>query len=146
VVDSSSSGAHAIAVVLTVVGAAGLLPVAGVTALIVGGEIFGAILICPLAAAFETVKSQQASEYGNCLGDIATFFAVGYKEPWVWIPALAGVAMLTGGIVGIAATPPTSVRPSPANTGALGPLRPPPLLEGLRFPQTITYPIVETRF
>jgi hypothetical protein len=145
-VEPTSSAARAIAVVLTVVGGAGLLPIIGVTAIIAGGEIFGAILICPLVAAFETVKSQQASEYGNCLGAIATFFAPAYKEPWVFVPALAGVAALTGGIVGLATTPQTSVRQSTTGPAASLLFPPPAALGAVRLPQPILCPVVEARF
>ena len=145
-VEPTSSAARAIAVVLTVAGGAGLLPIIGVTAIIAGGEIFGAILICPLAAAFETVKSQQASEYANCLGAIATFFAPAYKESWVFVPALAGVAALTGGIVGLATTPQTSVRQSTTSPAAALLSPPPSTLGAARLPQPIFYPVVELRF
>src|SRR3984957_812685 len=68
-VEPSSSGGHAMAIVVTVIGSAGLLPGLGVTAVIVGGEIIGVILICPIAIAFVS-QNQQNSEYGNCLGTI----------------------------------------------------------------------------
>lgn len=145
-VEPTSSGARAGAVVLTVVGSIGLLPIVGVTSLIAAGEIIGAIFICPLAAAFETVKSQQGAEYGNCLGDIATLFAPGYTEAWVWVPALAGAAMLTGGIVGLVATPHTSVRRSMASPAALLPLRQPLAFDAIRLPQPVSLPMVDLHF
>ncbi len=146
-VEPTSSGARTGAVVLTVLGGIGLVPIVGVTSLIVAGEIIGAIFICPLAAAFETVKSQQGVEYGNCLGSIATLFAPGYTEPLVWIPALAGAAMLTGGIVGLANTPHTRVHPSMTSPpAALLPLRSPLAFEAMRLPQPMSYPIVEVGF
>ena len=108
-VEPTSSGARAGAVVITILGFAGLAPAVGVSTLIVGGELLGLILICPLAAAFETDKSKQSSEYGTCLGDIATYFSPAYLQPWVWVPGFAGAALLTGGVVWLTQTGATSV-------------------------------------
>jgi hypothetical protein len=144
-IDPTSSGARAGAVILTVVGSVGLLPIAGVSVLLAGGELFGAIFICPLAAAFETVKSQQGAEYGDCLGAVASFFAPAYAEPWVWVPAVAGAAMLTGGIVGLANTPHTGVHASSASSAAFRPVRP-LTFEAIRLPQPISYPLIDVRF
>jgi hypothetical protein len=147
-VEPASSGGHTLSVVLVVVGSIALLPVAGVTALIVVGEVAGAILICPLAAAFETVKSQQGAEYGDCMTGIAGFFAVGYAQPWVWGPGIAGAAMLTGGIVGLASSGRTTVRGSPTPSAATVPWIAPSLGSGLalRTPQPMLYPLVGFRF
>ena len=123
-VAPSSSGGHAMAIVLTVVGGLGLVPAAGITVIIVGGEILGAILLCPIATAFVS-KDQQNAEYGNCLGSIATFFGQGYAQPYVWGPAIAGAALLTAGIVWLVKTPHTGVTQT-ANAATLLP-RPTPL-------------------
>ncbi|HEY8089662.1 MAG TPA: hypothetical protein VIF09_17500, partial [Polyangiaceae bacterium] len=117
-VEPSSSGGRAGAVVVTVVGAVALVPVAGVTAVLVGGELLGAILGCPLYAAFETDKSLQNAAYTKCLGDIGTFFGQGYAQPYVWIPAVAGVVLLTTGIVWLAKTPHSGVTQA-VSTGAI---------------------------
>jgi hypothetical protein len=143
-VDPTSSGARTGAVVLTVVGSVGLLPIAGVSALIVVGEIAGVILICPIAAAFESVQSAQGKEYGDCLGDIGTLFAPGYAQPWVWVPALAGGALLTGGIIGLASTPRTGVlQAAPAQPVAFAM---PPTIDALRLPRPVVYPALVIRF
>ncbi len=147
-VDPVSSSGHTLSVVLIVVGSLALLPVAGVTAAIVVGEVAGAILICPLAAAFETVKSQQGAVYGDCLKDIASFFAVGYAQPWVWGPGIAGAAMLTGGIVGLASSGRTTVRASPSPLAAFVPWITPSIGSdvALRTPKPVLYPVVGFRF
>jgi hypothetical protein len=144
-VDPTSSSARAIAVVVTVLGSIGLLPIAGVTAFIVAGEILGAIIICPFAAAFETVKSQQGAEYGDCLSGVAGFFSPAYAQPIVWVPAIAGGALLTGGIVGLVGTPRTGVRSTPpAPPVSSAPL--PPTLEALRLPRPAAFPVLAVRF
>ena len=147
-VEPTSSAGRAGAVVITVVGAAGLGPGAVVTSLIVGGEVIGAILICPFVAAFETVKSQQGPMYGNCLGDIATYLAAGYVQPWVWIPALGGVVLLTGGIVWLTKTPATAVTQSVGAPAAavVRPLAPELALAGARLPAPLVFPVIDGHF
>jgi hypothetical protein len=119
-VTPSSSGGHAAAVVVTVIGAIGLTPAVGVTAVIVGGEIIGAILICPFATAF-VPKDQQNAAYTNCLGDIATFFGQGYGQPYVWGPAIAGGVLLTAGIVMLVKTPRTGVKQTAGSAALFAP-------------------------
>jgi hypothetical protein len=148
-VDPSSSGGHAMAIVVTVLGSAGLVPGAGVTALIVGGEIAGFILICPLAVAF-VPKDQQNSEFGNCLGGIATFFGQAYASPWVWAPALASVVLLPTGIVWLVKTPPTAVQATAARAAMqpLPPLLPPPPThyDALALPAPTIVPVIDVPF
>jgi|HubBroStandDraft_1064217.scaffolds.fasta_scaffold133323_2 hypothetical protein len=142
-----SSGGRAGGVVLTVVGVVGLAPIAGVTALIAVGEIAGAILICPIASAFETVKSQQGAEYGSCLGGIGAFFAQGYVQPWVWIPAIAGGALTAGGVVWLATTRSGTAVTQTTASAAMPPAFQSPLaFEAVRFPRAVTYPLVEVHF
>jgi hypothetical protein len=105
----------------------------------------GVIFICPFVAAFAS-KPQQSSAYGSCLGDIAAYFAPGYTKPWVWIPAVAGVASLAGGIALLSTNGHSTVSqsastavafPVPSATGAF---------EAVRLPQAITYPVIDLRF
>ena len=137
-VDPSSSGGRTGAVVVTVVGGVALVPVVGVTALVVGGEIVGAILGCPLVAAFASNKDQQSSMYTQCLADIGNFFGRGYAQPYVWIPGIAGVVLLTTGIVWLARTPHTGVTQAASSAAmALPPVMwtdLPPRIEAIRLP------------
>ncbi|HLK39571.1 MAG TPA: hypothetical protein VKU41_22600 [Polyangiaceae bacterium] len=144
-VEPTSSGARTGAVVLTVVGGIALLPVAGVSALIAVGEVLGVILICPLAAAFETDKSKQSSEYGDCLGGIASTLAPAYTQPFVWIPGVAGAGVLTGGLVLLASTPRTQVRRAAATPQSLF-HEPRSTLAGVRLPEPVVYPLVRMTF
>jgi hypothetical protein len=149
-IEPTSSGARAGAVVVTVLGAIALVPIAAVTSLIVAGEALGVIFICPLAAAFETVKSQQGAEYGDCLGAIAGFFAPGYAQPIVWVPGIVGGVALTGGIIGLASTPRTAVLVSPAQAVAPTPSVAPTPAAGAAqaslFPRPVIYPLIDLRF
>lgn len=131
-VEPTSAAGHGVAVAVTVVGGVAMIPAAGTTVALVVGELAGLILLCPIVTAFAS-KSQQNAAYGNCLGDIGTFFAKGYTQPWVWIPAVAGAGALTGGIIGIVSTPPSAVTQSSAVPGAAFTLPPAPgltLLQG----------------
>ena len=146
-VDPTSSGARTGAVVLTVVGGIALLPVAGVSALIAAGEVLGVILICPLAAAFETDKSKQSSEYGDCLGGIASTFAPAYTQPFVWIPGVAGAGMFTGGLVLLVSTPRTQVRRAAAAATPQGLFHEPrSTFEAVRLPAPVVYPLLRMTF
>jgi hypothetical protein len=146
-VDPTSSAGHAMAIVITVLGTAGLVPGMGVTSIIVAGEIAGAILICPIAIVF-VPQNQQSSEYGNCLGWIATYFGQAYASPFVWAPALASVVLLPAGIVWLVNTPPTGVKQSA--TGAAAWSAPPALpaahYEALALPSTPIVPILSIPF
>jgi hypothetical protein len=146
-VEPSSSGGHAMAIVVTVIGSAGLLPGLGVTAVIVGGEIIGVILICPIAIAFVS-QNQQNSEYGNCLGTIATFFGQAYASPWVWAPALASVVLLPTGIVWLVNTPPTVVKQSATSAASWSapPALPPVHYDALALPSPTVVPVVNIPF
>ncbi len=152
-IEPTSSGARAGAVVVTVLGAIALVPIAAVTSLLVAGEALGLIFICPLAAAFETVKSQQGAEFGDCLGAIGGFFAPGYAQPIVWVPGIVGGVALTGGIIGLASTPRTAVLVSPSPPGAGGApspsVAPTPAAGATQanlFPRPVIYPLIDFRF
>jgi hypothetical protein len=145
-VDPSTQGSKAGGITLVVLGAVALAPGAGVTALIVGGELFGVILICPIAAAF---AKDQNGEYGQCLGDIATYFGQAYASPYVWGPALASVPLMGGGIAWLVAsnghatnvtTTSASLRPDP--------LAPQPQWRTMEasLPPTTVIPLVQGRF
>jgi hypothetical protein len=107
-VDPASSGAHGAAVVVTVIGVAGLVPGAGVTAAVVLGVVLGAIFVCPIVAAFSS-KNQQNNAYTGCLGDDASYFGKGYASPYVWGPALVGGVALVLGVTWLVAAPSTTV-------------------------------------
>lgn len=109
-IEPSSSAAHAFSVVITVVGVAGALPALGVTSILVIGMFFSVILICPIA------DGVSKTSYGECLGDVGAFFGNWYTYPGVWIPGLAGAVMVTGGAIGLASTPRTSVTAVPMAT------------------------------
>lgn len=150
-VDPASSASHVGAIVVTVIGTLGLAPGLGLTAVLVAGEMMGAILICPIAAAFESVPSQQSAEYGNCLGFIGTYFGQGYAQPYVWGPALGGAVLIVAGVGWLAETKhPTVVTP----TSAAAWLRlPPPMLadlpprlEAVRLPPPAVVQIVNLSF
>jgi len=146
-VDPTSSVGHAMSIVVTVLGTAGLLPGLSVTTGIVAGEIAGVILICPIAIVF-VPQNQQNSEYGNCLASIATFLGQGYASPWVWAPALASVVLLPTGIVWLVNTPPTGVKQSATGVAAWS--APPPLApvhyDALSLPSTPIVPVVSIPF
>ncbi len=146
-VEPTSSVGHAMAVVVTVLGIAGLVPGLSVTTSILAGEIAGVILICPIAIVF-VPQNQQSSEYGNCLGSIATFFGQGYASPFVWAPALASVVLLPAGIAWVVNTPPTAVKMSA--TGAAAWSAPPALApvryDALSLPSPTIVPIVNIPF
>lgn len=155
-VEPTASGGHTAGVVLTIVGGAALLPVAGVTASIVVGEIAGVILICPLVTAFETDKNAQSSMYSNCLGDIAKYFGNAYGQPYVWIPGIVGGVLLTTGIVLLASNGKSKVTQTPSAVARLlltppAPLLPagvfvPPRHEALPMPPAQVMPVLSLTF
>ncbi len=152
-VDPSSSVGHVGAVFITVVGGVGLVPVSVVSVLLLGGWIGGAILVCPIVTAFTQPQSAQNAAYGNCLGWITNQLTPGYAQPYVWIPAVAGVALLTAGIVWIVKTPPTGVKQTTAAaTTALAVLPPvalsdlPQRFEPVRIPPAPVVQIVDLHF
>jgi hypothetical protein len=125
------------------------VPVVMVSVLVVGGEIIGAILACPFVAAFSS-KDQQNSAYTNCLGSIGTFFGQGYAQPYVWIPAIAGAALLTTGIVWLVKTPRSGVTQT---VGAAATVLPPPMptdlsprFEAVRVPPAPVMRLLDVRF
>ena len=146
-VDPTSSAGHVMAIVVTVLGTAGLVPGMGVTSIIVAGEIMGAILICPIAIVF-VPQNQQSSEYGNCLGWIATYFGQGYASPYVWAPALASVVLLPAGIVWVVNTPPTAVKMSATGAAAWSAPPAPAAVhyDALSLPSPTIVPIVNIPF
>jgi hypothetical protein len=148
-VDPSSTAGHVGAVFITVVGSAALVPIAVVTAALAGGELLGAILICPFAAAFAS-QAQQNSAYGNCLGSIGTLFGSAYGQPYVWVPAVAGSVLLTAGIVWLVKTPPSRVTQTTGSAAlALPPVLltdSPPRFEAQRVPAPAVVPLVDLRF
>ena len=100
----------------------------------------------PIAAAFESVQSAQSKEYGDCLDDIATLFAPGYGQPWVWVPAIAGGALLTGGIIGLASTPRTGVRQAAYAPPVASSMPVPLAFDALKLPRPVVYPALVVRF
>jgi hypothetical protein len=145
-VDPASSGAPGGAILLIVVGSIGLAPGAALTALIAAGEIAGAIFICPIAAAFETVKSRQGQEYVDCLGGIGSFFGAGYRSPWVWGPAIGGGVLLTGGIVWAATASSASTGVRQVTGGVEGEWGQGSSWRTLRLPRVMTTRLVDVRF
>jgi hypothetical protein len=149
-VDPSSSAGHAGAIVITVVGSVGLVPIAVVTALLLGGWLGGAIFVCPIVTAFAQPQSAQSAAYGNCMGYITNGLAPGYTQPYVWIPAVAGTALLTAGIVWIVKTPPSRV----SQTAATPPVAMPavmttdqlPRFEAVRVPPAPVVQLIDLRF
>jgi hypothetical protein len=89
--------------VLVIIGVVGLVPGFVVTAAEAISLFGGLIIICPLVAAFAS-KNNQNSVYGSCLGDIATTIGEYYAKPYVWIPAIAGVAFMGMGGIWLAAS------------------------------------------
>jgi hypothetical protein len=116
-VEPASSTGHTIAIVLVITGGVGFVPGLGVTGALVGAVLFGLILICPLVDAFS-----DETTYGECLGDIAVEVGKLYAAPWVWIPAIGGLALVVGGGAWLASSSGTQVRPTP---GKGGPATPP---------------------
>lgn len=103
-VEPHSSAVHAVGIVVTVTGGVGIVPAIGVTAGLVGGLLVGFIIICPLVDAFSRTS------FGGCLGDIASEIGKYYGKPYVWIPGVAGLAMVAGGGAMLATTPRTKVQ------------------------------------
>jgi hypothetical protein len=145
-VDPTSSAGHTFAVVVTAVGAVGFVPGIVTTVIFLGGMFFALILICPLV---DDLGTRTTRQYDQCLGDAAGILDQFYALPGVWVPALAGLAMVTGGALGINATPQSKVTQSqtrgdpPASAS-----RTPLWSDGVRglVPQPVTFPIVEVRF
>jgi hypothetical protein len=145
-VDPTSSAAHTFAVVITAVGAVGFVPILVTSVIFVGGMFFALILVCPIV---EDLGTRTAAQYNQCLGDAAGILGQFYAKPGVWIPALAGLALVGAGALGINATPKSSVsqvrlRMDPP----VGAARVPVWSEATRavLPVTPTFPIVDVRF
>ncbi len=156
-VDPSSALVHGGGVFVMVVGIGGLVPAAAVTVGTVTVFVFGAILVCPLVQAFTKDKGA----YGQCLVDGAGVVAQYYAKPYVWVPALGGLALLLGGGTMYAATPstkatvdgPPAKAPSeaPASPQITGAARRPEWRDGVRDPLSPpplppTAPIVNVTF
>lgn len=158
-VDPSSALVHGGGVFVMVVGIGGLVPAAAVTVGTVTVFIFGAILVCPLVQAFTKDKGA----YGQCLVDGAGLVAQYYAKPYVWVPALGGLALLLGGGTMYAATPSTKAtvdgppaaapaNEAPASTQITGAARRPEWNEGLHRgplappPLPPTMPLVNVAF
>lgn len=107
-VEASSSTLHGFSIAITVVGVVGAAPALGVTSILVIGMFFGVVLICPIADGISSTS------YGECLGDVGGFFGSWYAYPGVWIPGVAGAALVTGGVIGLASSPKSSVTAVPS--------------------------------
>lgn len=107
-VDASSSTLHGFSIAITVVGVVGAVPALGVTSILVVGMFFGFALICPI------VDGTSSTSYGECLGDVGAFFGNWYAYPGVWIPGVAGAALITGGVIGLASSPKSTVTAVPS--------------------------------
>lgn len=106
-VEPHSSTGHAFAIVITVLGGVGLVPIATVTAGVAVVFLTSAVFICPFVALFK------ADTYPGCVGTVTGYATKYYAEPIVWAPALAGVAMVVAGGVWLTQTPPTGANVSP---------------------------------
>ena len=127
-VEPSTKQSRVGGVVFVILGAAGFLPGAGVTLGVASLFLGGAILVCPIAAAFNV-------NYGNCVVGAAGLATPYYASPYVWGPAIAGAVLLTAGVTWLAATSgghPTTV------TTALAATRPPPTGSALPVWRTLT--------
>jgi hypothetical protein len=102
VVDPGKGGSKTGPIVLLVVGGIGLAPVVGVSAVVGIVELLGALFVCPFVSAFAS-KANQNSAYGQCLSDGGAPFTALYGEPYVWIPAVAGGALIVGGFIWLVA-------------------------------------------
>jgi hypothetical protein len=96
-VDPSTKQSRVGGVIFVVAGTAGFVPGGVITAGVASFFIFGALFVCPIAAAF-------GADYGNCTVGAAGLVTPYYASPYVWVPALAGAGLLTIGVVWLAAT------------------------------------------
>jgi hypothetical protein len=145
-VDPSTKQSQVGGVIVTIVGATGLLPGLGVTSIVASFTIFGAILVCPIATAFNV-------DYGKCVGGAASLAVPFYASPYVYIPAAAGAGVMAIGITWLASTSgghPTNV----GQTAAVHPVALPPMALGpwtprsseLALPVATDVPVVSVRF
>jgi hypothetical protein len=118
-VDPSTKQSHVGGIVFTVLGVAGYVPGGLVTVAVASFFLGGAILVCPIAAAFNV-------DYGHCVVGAAALVTPYYAQPYVWGPAIAGTVLLAAGIAWLAAasgghgtnvttallTPPAPARPT----------------------------------
>jgi hypothetical protein len=111
-VDPSTKQSRVGGIVFIVLGAAGLVPGGVVTVGVASFFVFGAILVCPIAAAFNV-------NYGDCVVGAAALPATAYASPYVWGPAIAGGVFLTAGAVWLAST--AGGHPTNVTTGLLPP-------------------------
>jgi hypothetical protein len=127
-VDPSTKQSHVGGIVLTILGAAGFVPGVGVTIAVAGFFLGGAILVCPIAAAFN-------ANYGNCVVGAAGLVTPTYASPYVWGPAIAGAVLLVAGVAWLAAA---SGGHDTNVTTALALPKPPPVLAALPVWHTLT--------
>jgi hypothetical protein len=95
-VDPSTKQSHVGGVVFVILGAVGFLPAGLVTVGVASFFLGGAILVCPIAAAFKV-------DYGNCVVGAAGLVTPYYASPYVWGPAIAGAVLLAAGVTWLAA-------------------------------------------
>jgi hypothetical protein len=96
-VDPSNKHSRVGGTLLTVLGVIGLVPGIGVTATVASFTIGGAVLVCPIAAAF-------SANYGKCVGGAAGLAVPLYASPVVWGPALAGAGLTAIGVTWLVMT------------------------------------------
>jgi hypothetical protein len=111
-VDPSTKQSRVGGIVFVILGAAGFVPGGLVTVGVASFFLGGAILVCPIAAAFGV-------DYGNCVVGAAGLVTPYYASPYVWGPAIGGVVLLTAGVVWLAST--AGGHPTNVTTGLLPP-------------------------